>query len=312
VTGTLPRTSDDRTPEQEADQVAAPSRRSKQAPIDEARPASANYHANALARGLALLEQMAMRPEPPTLGDFSESTALPKSTLVRLLSVLCELEYAVRVDDRPAYRLGHKVQRLATAYVSSLDLSVVAGQYLRPVADRTGQTANLGVLDDAQVLHICVTEPDRPLRFMAPPGTRDHAYCTGLGKVLLAHIAPGLLRASTPAEPFTAFTDQTITSLDALTEDLRATRERGYALDDNERSAGLRCVGVPLLIGGECLAAISVSGPSGEFTEKQCEEYVGELQEAAAGLTADPDFDAALRIVHRSLRPAGFTPAGSP
>ena len=290
--------------------MAAPSRRSKQAPIDEARPASANYHANALARGLALLEQMAMRPEPPTLGDFSESTALPKSTLVRLLSVLCELEYAVRVDDRPSYRLGHKVQRLATAYVSSLDLSVVAGQYLRPVADRTGQTANLGVLDGPQVLHICVTEPDRPLRFVAPPGTRDHAYCTGLGKVLLAHIEPELLRAGTPDEPFPAFTDQTITTLAGLTEELRATRERGWALDDTERSTGLRCVAVPLLIGGECLAAISVSGPSGEFAERQREEYVAELQAAAEGLTADPDFDAALRIVHRSLRPAGFTPAG--
>ncbi|GAB2805815.1 IclR family transcriptional regulator [Actinoallomurus bryophytorum] len=290
--------------------MAAPSRRTKQAPIDETRPASANYHANALARGLALLEQMAMRPEPPTLGDFAEHTALPKSTLVRLLSVLCELEYAVRVDDRPSYRLGHKVQRLATAYVSSLDLSVVAGQYLRPVAGRTGQTANLGVLDGAQVLHICVTEPDRPLRFMAPPGTRDHAYCTGLGKVLLAHVEPGVLRSSTPAEPFPAFTDQTITTLAGLTEELRLTRERGSALDDNERSAGLRCVAVPLLFGGECLAAISVSGPSGEFTEAQQEDYVAELKTAAEGLTADPDFDAALRIVHRSLRPAGFEPAG--
>lgn len=291
--------------------MAATSRR-KQVPIDELRPASANYHANALARGLALLEQMAVRPDPPTLSEFSESTALPKSTLVRLLSVLCELEYAVRVDDRPSYRLGHKVQRLATAYVSSLDLSVVAGQYLRPVAERTGQTANLGVLDGSQVLHICVTEPDRPLRFMAPPGTRDHAYCTGLGKVLLAHVDRGQLAASTPAEPFPAFTDATITTLADLSEELRLTRERGYALDDNERSAGLRCVAVPLLLGGECLAAISVSGATGEFTEEQREAYVGELRSAAEGLTADPDFDAALRIVHRSLRPAGFRPAEEP
>ena len=292
--------------------MAATPRRSKRTPIDEARPASANYHVHALARGLALLEQMAIRPEPPTLGDFSEQTALPKSTLVRLLSVLCELEYAVRVDDRPSYRLGHKVQRLATAYVSSLDLSVVAGKYLRPVSDRTGQTANLGVLDGAQVLYVCVAEPDRPVRFMAPPGTRDHTYCTGLGKVLLSHIEPELLRAGTPDEPFPAFTDQTITTLDGLSEELRSTRERGWALDDNERSTGLRCVAVPLLIGGECLAAISASGPSGEFTDERCEEYVGELQAAAGGLTADPDFDAALRIVHRSLRPAGFTPAGEP
>lgn len=290
--------------------MAAPSRRSKHSPIDQARPASANYHANALARGLALLEEMALRPEPPTLSDFCESTALPKSTLVRLLSVLCELEYAVRVDDRPAYRLGHKVQRLATAYVSSLDLSVVAGAHLRPVAEQTGQTANLAVLDGAQVLHICVTEPDRPLRFMAPPGTRDHAYCTGLGKVLLAHISPELLPACTPPEPFPSFTDHTTTTLEQLSDELDSTRKRGYALDDNERSAGLRCVAVPLLADGECLAAISVSGPSGEFAPPQREQYVSALQTAAQALAADPDFDAALRIVHRSLRPAGFTPAG--
>src|ERR1700754_2342290 len=108
--------------------------------VDDAKPASANYPATALARGLALLEMLATASEPVTLTEFSESTALPKSTLVRLLAVLAEMEYVVRVDERPSYRLGHKVQRLASAYVSSLDLTVVAENYLRPVALGTGQT----------------------------------------------------------------------------------------------------------------------------------------------------------------------------
>ena len=288
--------------------MAVPVRRSKAAPVEEIRPASANYHANALARGLALLEQMAMQNHPLTLNDLADNTALPKSTLVRLLSVLCELEYAVRVDDRPSYRLGHKVQRLATAYVASLDLSVVADAYLAPVAASTGQTANLGVLDGRQVLHICVSEPNRPLRFNAAPGTRDHCYCTGLGKMLLAHVEPALLPACTPPEPFPAFTDQTITTVSDLTAELRRTLRRGYALDDNERSPGLRCVAVAVEIDGECLAAISVSGPSGEFTASKHESYVDQLREVAGRLTADPDFNAALRIVHRSLRPVGFEP----
>jgi len=285
--------------------VAAPARRSKSAPIEEVRPASANYHAHALVRGLALLEQMATQSHPLTLNDFADGTALPKSTLVRLLSVLCELEYAVRVDDRPSYRLGHKVQRLATAYVSSLDLSVVADAYLTPVAESTGQTANLGVLDGRQVLHICVNEPNRPLRFTAAPGTRDHCYCTGLGKMLLAHVPVDLLPSCVPPEPFPAFTEQTITSLDELTRELRRTLRRGYAVDDNERSAGLRCVAVPVEIDGECLAAISVSGPSAEFTASQQNSFVASLQEVSAQLAVDPDFNAALRIVHRSLRAAG-------
>jgi IclR family acetate operon transcriptional repressor len=288
--------------------VAGPVRRSKAAVVEEIRPASANYHANALARGLALLEQMAMQSHPLTLNDLADNTALPKSTLVRLLSVLCELEYAVRVDDRPSYRLGHKVQRLATAYVSSLDLSVVADAYLAPLSARTGQTANLGVLDGNQVLHICVSEPDRPLRFTAAPGTRDYGYCTGLGKMLLAHVPTELLPACTPPEPFPSFTDQTITTISDLTVELRRTLRRGYALDDNERSPGLRCVAVGVELDGECLAAVSVSGPSGEFTASKHESYVSELREVSAQLTADPDFNAALRIVHRSLRPVGFEP----
>ena len=260
-------------------------------------PASANYHANALARGLALLEVLAAESQPLTLKDLSNSTALPKSTLVRLLAVLSEMEYVVRLDERPSYRLGHKVHRLASSYLSTLDLTVVARAYLRPLAERTGQTANLGVLDGDQVLRLCVVEPDRPLRFTTALGSRAHAYCTALGKALLADLPDAAL----PAEPFPAFTARTITSVDDLHRDLRRTARRGYALDEGEHSFGLRCVAVPVRVDGRCLAALSVSGPAGEFTSARQHEYVALLDEAAKIMPDDPDFTTALRIVHRSL-----------
>lgn len=271
--------------------------------VDDARPASANYHANALARGLALLELLAAGPQPQTLNDFSDGTGLPKSTLVRLLSVLAEMDYVVRADERPSFRLGFKVQSLATAYIASLDLSVLAGGYLASLAKATGQTANLGVLDGEQVLHICVSEPNRPLRFRAAMGSRDHAYCTGLGKLLLSRLDSSKISSCTPQEPFPAFTDNTITTLDQLSRELRRAARRGYALDDNERSIGLRCVAVPVEIDGECLAAVSVSGPSGEFTSAKQEDFVELLNEVAGQLAADADFGTALRILHGTLRP---------
>ncbi len=269
--------------------------------VDDMRPASANYHANALARGLALLELLAERSAPQTLTEFASATALPKSTLVRLLSVLTEMEYVVRIDDRPTYRLGHKVQRLATAYVSALDLSAVAEMYLRPVAMNLGQTTELGVLDGDQVLHICVSEPDRQLRFTTYPGAREAAYRTGLGKLLLSRLDPALWPGRTPAEPFPARTDNTITSLAALTRDLRKAVRRGYALDDGEHTVGLRSVAVGVPVDDECPAAISVSGPAGEFTPARQGIFVEQLREVAANLAADEDFVAALRIVQRSL-----------
>lgn len=277
----------------------------RQASVDDSKPASANYHANALARGLALLEMLASASQPLTLGEFSDSTALPKSTLVRLLAVLSEMEYVVRVDDRPSYRLGHKVQRLADSYVSTLDLTVVAQSYLKPVALTTGQTANLGVLDGDRVLHICVAEPDRPLRFTSALGARDHTYCTGLGKVLLSELPDEQVAGTVPAEPFEAFTGDTLTSLDDLRRDLRKTVRRGYALDDNERSTGLRCVAVAVRVGGECQAALSVSGPAGEFTPARQHEYVAALNGIAKSMSEDPDFVTALQVVHQSLRTAG-------
>ena len=273
--------------------------------VDDARPASANYHANALARGLALLEMIAREGRPLTLSDLSDGTSLPKSTLVRLLAVLTELEYLVRVDEQPSYRLGHKVQGLATSYLTTLDLSEVARPHLSPVAGQTGQTANLGVIDGDQVLHVCVAEPDRPLRFTTATGARDHLYCTGLGKRLLAELEPGLVPTCLPAEPWPAFTDNTHTTLDSLRDDLRGIAERGYALDDNERGAGLRCVAVSVPVrgeAGEAVAAVSVSGPTGEFDAAQQQRYVARLNQAAADLAADPDVEAALRLVRRSLR----------
>lgn len=270
--------------------------------LDDSRPASANYHANALARGLGLMERLASSPRPLTLSDFSMSTELPKSTLVRLLAVLVELEYIVRVDEQPSFRLGHKVQRLARAYESSLDIAAVAGGYLQEVADETGHTCNLGVLDGAQVLHLCVEQPDRPLRFNSQPGSRDHLYCTGLGKLLLSDLPEEDALSRLPAEPWESFTPGTLTGLAALKKDLKKVRERGYAVDDNERSVGLRCVAVGISVEEQLVAAVSLSGPAAEFTSPRQKEYVTQLSSLADRLSDDEDFVVAITNLISTLR----------
>jgi DNA-binding IclR family transcriptional regulator len=270
--------------------------------VDSERPVSANYHANALARGLALLERLAARGGTLTLNDFNEGTGLPKSTLVRLLAVLEEMGYVVRADERPAYRLGHKTLTLSTAYLSGLDLSQIAGEHLAGVAADTGQTANLGVLDGREVLHVCVREPDRPIRFHTMPGTRDATYCTGLGKMLLAGLESADLTPHLPPEPFPARTEHTLTTVDALARDLRDTAGRRYALDDNEGSVGLRCVATPVEVDGVCLAAVSVSGPSAEFDGARQARYLDRLRTAASALADDADVIAALQYLHSFLR----------
>ena len=96
----------------------------------------------------------------------------------------------------------------------------------------------------------------------------------------------------------------TLTTATDLRKDLDKVNRRGFALDDNERSHGLRCVAVPVRLDDRCLAAVSVSGPAGEFTAAKQQEYVAVLDGVAKSMAGDPDFASALRIVHRSLRPA--------
>jgi DNA-binding IclR family transcriptional regulator len=268
---------------------------------DQLGPKSANYHTHALTRGLVLLDLLASMPPPMTLTGMHEHTGLPKSTLVRLLAALTEMRFVVRVDERPAYRLGHKVMALADAYVSSLDLSAVAGTYLDALSRETQQTSNLGLLDGREVVRVCVRQPDRPLRFETSPGVRDSAHSTGLGKMLLAGVASERLGAHLPAEPFTARTARTITSLDELSKEVKRTQRRGYAIDDNESSAGLKCLAVPVTVKDRTVAALSVSGPAGEFTPKTQKEYLELLRSAAGRLAADHDVVAVLSRMHESM-----------
>lgn len=262
-----------------------------------------NYHTQALTRGLLVLECLGRDRGPVTLAELHDETGLPKSTLVRLLSELTEMQYAVRVDERPAYRLGHKVMRLGNSYLASVDISQVAGTYLTELSSRTRQTSNLGVLDGRQVLHVAIEVPDRPLRFEAAVGVKADTYCTGLGKLLLSALPDDQLEDHLPVGELVKKASLTITDLTSLRADLEATRARGYAFDDNEHSDGLRCLAVPLVSGGRTIAALSVSGPAAEFDAEQRAEFVDALRTVAAQLVADPEVvDSLLKLDVESTR----------
>lgn len=253
-----------------------------------------NYHTHALARGLLVLETVGAQREPATLAEIHDSSGLPKSTIVRLLSALVDEEYLVRVDDRPSYRLGHKVMSLANAFVDALSVPDLARPYLVSLAARTRQTANLAVLDGSNVIHVAVEHPVRPLRYDANVGDRAVTYGTGLGKVLLAGLPVGEVSAHVPPPPWTAATPTTITSLRKLTPVLAAVRDQGYAYDDEEWDQGLRCLAVPLTVDGATLAALSVSGAAGEFSDEVRPGFLELLRETAASLAADRSIVAAL------------------
>ena len=247
----------------------------------------ATYQIRALDRGLDILEAFTLADPELTIGQLGERAGLPKPTVVRLLSVLAERGYVERVPGADRYRLGVRTLEVGSVYLQSTTLEAEARPIMRHLADETGQTANLGILDRHQVVHIEVVAPDRPVRFWAMIGKREDAHVSGLGKVLLAAL-PDAERQAYLREPHPAMTPHTITDPDALRADLELTATRGYAIDNEESNPGVLCIAAPIRNGkGQVEAAVSISGPRAEFDANgNMERFIALVQSAASNISA--------------------------
>jgi DNA-binding IclR family transcriptional regulator len=257
-----------------------------------------SYRSQGLERALAALRRLGAATEPVSLADLAAGLDLPKPTLLRLLAVLEEQGFVHREGTPPTYSIGHAVLEISEPYRRRVDAAAVAAPFLGDLAARTGFTTNVGVLEGPWVLHLCVEEPDRPLRFRSSSGSLDHAHCTALGKLLLAQFDPEQLAVRLPAAPYPRFTPATITTRNALLAELDRIRATGVGLDDQERDPGVVClaVGVPLPGGG---VALSVSGPAAELGAGTRAHLIGELRRTAGALAADRRFAAALATERR-------------
>ncbi|SDT44017.1 IclR family transcriptional regulator [Jiangella sp. DSM 45060] len=247
----------------------------------------AHYHSHALTRGLRVLVHVASAGAPVTLTDLHEATQQPKSTLVRLLAVLEEQDFVLRVDDRPAFVLGHGVLPIVTAYLDSGTPVDLLRPHVRALAHEVGWTAKYAALDGVHAADLCVEFPERPLHFTGKEGGRSPAHASGVGKALLAGLTLEEAREHLPAQPFQQFTERTIVTERALEAELRRIRDRGYAVDDEECARGLRCVAVAVRVDGELLGALGVSGPAAELTPEREPHIVATLRDVAGELVAD-------------------------
>ncbi len=220
------------------------------------------YSSRLLDRSVLLLRILATGATEKRLADFSEA-GLHKSTAFRLLEAL-RRHRLVAVDEISGrYRLGLGLFELGMAAVSRLDVGQCAPPFLEALARETGETASLGIFENPEVVHILRVESVNPLRLPALAGRRSPAYCTGIGKAILAHLESDQLDQYLREVALKPRTPRTITDRDQLRADLKRVRSRGYSLDDEEIFPGLRCVAAPVFgLDGRVVAGISVAGPT--------------------------------------------------
>jgi DNA-binding IclR family transcriptional regulator len=224
--------------------------------------ASARYTVDAAAKALDLLTAFSFREPRLSLADLATRTGIPRPTAFRLLTTL---EQAGFVSKRSGeYQLGIKCFVLGNIVASSLDLREKARTHLERLRDVTGETVHLAVLDQWQVLYLERLQSPHPIGFMrSRVGGSVPAYCTSLGKTLLAFKPQEDVGEWLRTQTLKAMTPATITAPRRLLKELRAIRERGYGLDEQEHEIGVRCLAAPIVNhAGEVVAAISVAGPA--------------------------------------------------
>lgn len=242
-----------------------------------------------LTRALSLLRHLAEAPGGLTLTEVSEASGLPPSTTHRLLTTL-EAERFVRPDAQSGvWRIGVAAFYVGSAFARSRDKLTLARPFLSRLMEMTGETANLFVESDGEVVCIGQIESRHAMRAIAGVGGRVMMHASAAGKVMLAHMDPSRRNKILASQTLPAVTDMTLTRRDALLAALDEVRQLGYAVDDEEHAVGLRCVSAPLFDEmGQVVAAISVSGPSARVGRERL-ALLGRMV-AQAALEATRDF----------------------
>lgn len=225
-----------------------------------------------LARGLAVINAFQERKRHLTIAQISHRTEIPRAAVRRCLYTLMKLGYAT--TDGRTYSLLPKVLTLGHAYLSSTPLAVSAQPYLDRISEQLHEACNLATLEGEQVLYIARSAiPQRLISVDLSVGSRLPAYCTSMGRILLAALDDDSLHDYLNHADLQAKTSRTLHTPEALWECLQQVRQQGWCLVDQELEQGLRSLAVPVHdSSGHVLAAMNVSTHAGRVPAHELEQ----------------------------------------
>jgi len=207
-----------------------------------------------------IIELLSKSRDGMALSDIGRQLDLHKSTVHRLMAVLKERGYIEQHPETSAYRIGPRFIEISSLYLNNLEIKTEAEPYLRELSRTVGQTAFIAVLQDGEVVYIDKYEQYNSLRKYSIIGKRRPLYCTSLGKALLFDKQDEEIRALVRPEQIKRFTPNTVENSETFIEEIHMSRQRGWAVDDQEEESGVQCAGAPVYdYRGHVIAAISVS-----------------------------------------------------
>lgn len=210
-----------------------------------------------------LLEALADKEPELRIAELSKRTGLSQSTVHRLLGTLYNLNLVDQNSNNHKYRLGLKLFELGSSVVNKIDIVQLAIPYMEELSKKYNEAINLAKLDKDEIVYIHKIESSTTLKLDLKLGSRHPAYCTGLGKVLLAYLREDELNSYLERVKLKKFTSNTITHQEKLKEELILIRQQGYAFDNEEYVRGVCCLAAPVRdYTNKVCAALSIAIPS--------------------------------------------------
>ena len=240
-----------------------------------------------VARALTIVDALAEARGELALNEIAARLSLPKSTVHGLISTLRDFSYIEQSAFTGKYRLGIRFFEVGHIVAQGWEVRTVAAPYINKLLEELGETVHLVVLDKLEVLYIDKRESGQTLRIASQVGMRLPAHCTGVGKMLMAHLSPEQRAELISRKGLPRFTRNTLTDVEALEDELNRIRMQGFAVDNEEIMDSLRCVAAPIRDQtGKVISAISLAGPVSRLKGERFEKAIRRVTETAEQISA--------------------------
>ncbi|MGV8987226.1 MAG: IclR family transcriptional regulator [Cypionkella sp.] len=240
-----------------------------------------------VVRALRILEKLAAQNDGARLTDLAGGLGLAASTTHRLLTTLEQMGFAQSSAESGLWYVGRRAHFVGSAYARRVNYTAVALPYLRRLRDATRETANLGVLDDGEVITLAQVESREIMRAIAPPGGRAPVINSAMGKAMIAAWPDAAILELIGRNGLLPLTSTSLIRPEDVMAEIARIRVNGYAVDDEEFVTGMRCVAAAVLSAeGEPLFAISISGLAARVTQDKTARYGQTVSSLAAQLSA--------------------------
>lgn len=235
-----------------------------------------------IERALTLINTIVDAQRPLSIAELSQAAGLAPSTIHRIIQTLAARGYIHQDLATKRYDIGPEIVEISRSLYLRYDLVRRVRPYLQDLVDLTGETAHLAELYGTSAMYLSQLEPLSMVRMFTTPGSIAPLYCSDVGKLFLADLPPARVTDIIHKTGLRPRTPHTITSPDDLDAALQVVREQGYAVDDEEREIGVRCLSAPILNGaGKVIAAVGIAGSSGRVLRERVPELAACVQQVA-------------------------------